>query len=96
MNYQYSEEDVGPGWQPIVKQAIDDIAGLGGQITQIKEKFGGLRIYYYSEDNHDMIGEVIQNAENECAKLCEYCGKPGKLKEINGLWLKTVCEEHGL
>jgi hypothetical protein len=87
----------GEGWYPLIYecldklQAIEDRDKLGLEITEIKEKFGGLRIYTsYSTDE---IEEAIQKAEEESYITCEICGKPGKLKEENGWWM-TRCEEH--
>jgi hypothetical protein len=85
--------DVGVGWRPIVSAAVEAIGKRQGFITQIKEKFGGLRIYVHGGD-YDAIDDIIRTAERECAITCEICGKPGTLRNLKG-WLKTACEEHG-
>lgn len=36
---------VGPGWLPLVARAWDAITAAGGRVSQVKEKFGGLRMY---------------------------------------------------
>jgi hypothetical protein len=59
-------------------------------VTQIKEKFGGLRFYYDGGD--DMIDGMVRMAEAWADHTCEECGKPGKSR--NGGWIKTLCDEH--
>ena len=60
------------------------------QVQQIKEKFGGLRIYLSSED--DYIFGIISMAEAMAARTCEVCGAKGHLR--SGSWFKNLCEEH--
>ena len=56
---------VNQGWFPIIKSLIDDLIKLGWdkQITQVKEKFGGLRFYINSGSAE--IHERILQAETE-------------------------------
>ena len=89
MNWELQVEE---GWRPLVKEAVEKIIAGGGTITQVKEKFGELRIYFYADD-YTGLYEIADEAEKQSAKICEYCGKPGKKTDING-WIRTVCEEH--
>jgi hypothetical protein len=57
---------------------------------QIKEKFGTLRFYYDGGD--DYIRGLDSMAESMSARICEDCGKPGKIAK--GGWVRTLCEEH--
>jgi len=41
----------------------------------------------------EKIDEYIHEAENKSYKICEVCGKPGRLC-TTGNWLKTVCTDH--
>lgn len=82
--------DVGKGWHPIVTEAIDAIESKGGFITQVKEKFGGLRIYVNGGDM-DAIDDIIRAAERKATFTCEECGAPGVIRNHSG-WLKTTCE----
>lgn len=59
-------------------------------VTQIKEKFGGLRFYYDGGD--DVIDGMVRMAESWAAHSCELCGKPGKSR--SGGWIQTLCDEH--
>ena len=77
------EEHVGKGWRPIVKDAIDKLVAGGADIKQVKEKFGGLRIYFYADD-YTGLHEIVDEAEKKCYSICEFCGKPGKTIDIGG------------
>lgn len=57
------------------------------QFTQIKEKFGTLRIY----TNHcnDYVDGVVAMAESMSAVTCEVCGVPGR--STAGGWIETLC-----
>lgn len=58
------------------------------QFTQIKEKFGGLRMYYYGGD--DYIQGVISFAEYLSETICENCGTNQDVKQTQG-WIVTLC-----
>ena len=81
---------VGPGWHGIVDRAVAEIEKCGGHITQVKEKFGGLRIYAHG----DGVDEICDKAESEAKNKCEECGRPGKLL-TDRFRMKTLCAEHG-
>ena len=86
-------ECVGAGWQPIVKPVVRHIESVGGLVNQVKEKFGGLRIYYAiaTEPERKKIDRLVQSAEWLCENTCEECGDLGKLRD-NRRWLKTLCD----
>ena len=58
--------------------------------SQVKEKFGTLRFYYYGGD--DQVDGIERMAESMSAVMCETCGAPGKTR--NGGWIQTLCDEH--
>lgn len=60
------------------------------EFTQIKEKFGSLRVYANGGDEY--IRGVIRMAENMSSVTCEVTGRPGKLCK-KGFWYRTLCEE---
>jgi hypothetical protein len=66
------------------------------RFSQIKEKFGGLRVYDWGHD--DYIFGVISMAETLSYKTCELCGCPGSVCHA-GTWLRTLCptcaDKHG-
>ena len=79
---------VGPGWSSLVNRAYDakpdDV-----QIIDVKEKYGGLRIYPETAPGwyHDMLWDMIAESET----ICEVCGQPGTLRAKG--WWKTLCDE---
>ena len=58
--------------------------------TQVKEKFGTLRFYYFGGD--DVVDGMSRMAESMSAVMCEECGSPGEIRK--GSWLKTLCDVH--
>jgi hypothetical protein len=97
VNYKgYTREmgltSVGPGWAPLVNRIFDKLESITGtiKIVQVKEKFAGLRVYtdYINEE----LEKVINEAERESFKMCEECGKPGKVRGTG--WMYTSCDEH--
>ena len=60
------------------------------QITQIKEKYGGLR--YYVDGASDYIFGMISFAEDMSYYICERCGSMENVYQTKG-WIETVCEK---
>lgn len=88
-----SKEDakrcVGPGWSDLI-EAIYDRLPEDVYISQIKEKFGGLRFYVYGIN--DELFDFICEMEEKSYTVCEKCGEPGKVRDTS--WIKTLCDEH--
>lgn len=93
---------VGGGWNGIVSKASAALAALGPvdtgdpvidgrlAVIQVKEKFGGLRIYLnFDTEETDAI---VKAAAEEAARTCEFCGNPGELYTKRG-WFTTLCKE---
>ncbi len=59
-------------------------------ITQVKEKFGGLRFYVSSAT--DEVHNYIDFAESMSFRVCEMCGAPGEPRSDG--WTKTLCDRH--
>lgn len=90
-------EAVGPGWHGLVQEAFVKLPP-GHIIVQVKEKFGGLRIYFEIPQKPYQHGEgaseyeaLLNDLEMRSLKTCEECGKPGKPGGSG--WIKTYCEE---
>lgn len=60
--------------------------------SQVKEKFGTLRFYYYGGD--DYCRGLENMAESMSAVTCEDCGNTGK--HLAQGWYRTLCETHAL
>ena len=66
------------------------------QVFQIKEKFGGVRLYIDGGDYRYIQG-VENMLEYWCGSTCEVCGDHGARTNRGGRgWLKTVCEAHNV
>lgn len=87
------------GWFSIVEELCEKIASLGDigfEFTQIKEKWGLLRVYYIfrAENEHwdwDKIDKLIDIAETKSKHTCEHCGSNDDVSQTNG-WIKTLCK----
>lgn len=101
----YGGVAVGAGWWPIIESLCANIQHYADWqnknhekhpvvpqvvVSQIKEKFGGLRFYYDGGD--DEISGMVRMAESWADHSCEECGAPGKSR--NGGWIKTLCDKH--
>lgn len=85
---------VGVGWASLIHEIFDFIEQnkiTNVRIIQVKEKYGGLRIY--TDFIHDVLDKKIQDAEVHSFTICEECGAPGQLR--GGSWYNTLCEAHG-
>lgn len=85
--------ECGNGWYDILDEMMAKIASLNlpdFRFSQIKEKFGTLRVYtdYFDEKAE----RIIVEAERKSAMTCEVCGKSGSPR--GGGWIKTLCDEH--
>jgi hypothetical protein len=58
------------------------------KFDQIKEKYGGLRIYFSGGDEY--VEGLISMAESFSYKICEQCGQRGKPNK--GGWISTLCD----
>ena len=83
---------VGKGWASLVNRVFDKLETIKGsiKIVQVKEKWGGLRIY--TDYSNKELDKVIYDAEKESLEICEVCGQPGKLR--GKTWYYTSCDEH--
>lgn len=91
----------GPGWYGLVYPIIFDIEEYNKthpdksqqiEIFQIKEKFGGLRIYL--DNAPEYVKEKVRKAEELSKKICEVCGSPIDVVTYskNG-WIRTRCKD---
>lgn len=59
------------------------------KFDQIKEKFGGLRIYFTGGD--DRVRGIVGLAEDISYKICENCGNRGEPNKSG--WIQTLCKQ---
>ena len=90
--------EVGNGWYELLSSVCwrifqhdrntADPEYIPVKFDQIKEKYGGLRVYYSGGNNY--VRGVISMAEEYSYKVCEVCGNSGKPNK--GGWITTLCE----
>lgn len=82
--------EVNKGWYELIDNLFENLSE-GIILLQVKEKFGGLRVYYAGGTKED--NKLIMEAESKSVKICETCGKTGELHN-NGGWYSVLCDEH--
>lgn len=93
---EYYGFNLRPGWVAIFEDvcqklaAYNEVAEVKCNITQVKEKFGELRIYI--DNANDYIYNLVGNAGVLSVKTCAVCGAEGKLRP--GSWIKSLCDKH--
>ena len=87
-----------PGWYSFIKvldERLDYLFPRGYQIDQIKEKFGTLRFYCRGDAQDDIVHDIarccVTAAESMSARICMYCGEPGKTR-LDVSWHCTLCD----
>ena len=82
--------DINPGWASILDRMLKQLRVIeySGEIAQVKEKLGTLRVYL-SEMNKQ-ADKIVAIAEAESETTCQDCGDPGQLRA--GGWLRTLCD----
>lgn len=90
---------IGPGWMPLVRslsyviesyvsnEAPEEIRSAL-YVTQVKEKFGELRIYF-NKTTPFIVGAVLV-AEAASRYTCEECGNLGSIRKNNNR-VQTLC-----
>ena len=90
--------ECGDGWYNIIstlfacmQNEIDHNNAPQVALTQVKEKFGTLRVYYLG--GNETIDGMEKLAERLSAVTCEECGAPGEIDHTAG-WLRCRCKAH--
>jgi hypothetical protein len=86
----------GDGWFDLVWrlcEQMEEVVDEGERpfkILQVKEKFGGLRVY--TNSLNEAIFTLVDTAELESLHICEVCGQSGTRRD--GRRIQTRCDEH--
>jgi len=85
---------VGDGWYRLIYEMLDEIAAAPGNadvnILQIKEKFGGLRVYY--DGGSSSVSAAVDTAARKALMTCEHCGSTKSVARGGRNWVRTLCE----
>jgi hypothetical protein len=92
-----AKQSVGEGWSGLIDAIFNkrDELNINTKIVQVKEKWGGLRVYtgaFYDDAAHNEFDKFLIEMEKQSFTICETCGNPGKLR--SGGWYRTLCDEH--
>lgn len=102
VNLNEALQCVGEGWHFLVKHIYAEATKYDPEIriVQVKEKFGKLRVYWDSPERKEAkhpgllaFCDIVWKAEADSGKVCEMCGKPGRVTDSRG-WLMCRCPEH--
>ena len=88
---------VPPGWVDLVHDLITKLEGIPGVVvTQVKSKFGTLRVYTKFDSADDAaVKRLVSDAEFRSSHTCEVCGAAGAtIRTTYGGWHTTRCPEH--
>ena len=99
MKRVYCGASFGSGWLEPVREALAVLDKAGAGVAQIKEKFGGLRLYWDAPETEEFTAwhyiacsMAVKVAESKCWKLCESCGVEASVENVEG-WLSTLCTD---
>jgi len=83
-------ETCGTGWFNLIDIVFDN-KPENIEITEVFQKWAGLKICYIGENGtfEELVNEIYYISQ----KMCEICGKNGKLTTIDG-WETTLCKNH--
>jgi hypothetical protein len=96
-----------PGWEKLILklctniEEIRKVSGIGINVAQVKEKFGGLRFYVEykqipkkSKWARNACNALISGAESKSFHTCAVCGEWGQQRNTG--WVQTLCRKHYL
>ncbi|KAF2497048.1 hypothetical protein BU16DRAFT_347857 [Lophium mytilinum] len=88
----------GDGWYEIIRRLSISISNIVASaslepseftVSEVKEKFGLLRVYISNTNN--AIQDAIYQSVQESSRTCEKCGGPG-VQSARGGWIRASCE----
>ncbi len=82
------------GWLNIVDTLLYELVICEPKlsISQVKEKFGQLRVHCNAQSQ--IAFGLIEAAEIESNLTCQVCGEPGVNRNCGGGWYTTLCGKH--
>lgn len=85
-------DDVGRGWHPLLMECHEQLVVLAPdyRVGQLKEKFGGLRLYLDGSYAPEVY-PLVHATEEKSHQICEWCGAQGVLR-TDRRWVLTLCD----
>ena len=85
------------GWTPLINDVLNAAETIiakhppeSFRVDQIKQKFGGLRIYVHQEGLPEevsaQLGEISLASCQRSFSICEICGAPAALGSLKSRW----------
>lgn len=92
---RHNPYDVGPGWWAMLDEELAMARAIVPDVQhEEKEKYGRCDLYFSSETLGGSSNELFAieaEIEERSLKICEFCGRPGKLREERS-WMQTLCD----
>lgn len=90
--------DHGEGWYELlwtlcenIQKELDRHPEPDFKFTQVKQKFGRLIVYHTNSQN-DAIYQLIDNAMEESASICEQCGSTDLVSMLSQGYITPLCK----
>ena len=84
--------DVGPGWHSIVRRCHNEVVAAfpDYELLAVKQKYGVLAFQAFprpwrrggnwTDEEDELLDEIVDRYVHESAHTCEECGRPGRLR----------------
>jgi hypothetical protein len=94
------------GWKVILGETMQSIERAVGdprrcpdmRITRLKQEFGELtfQVRGLSDEQREAVNDVMLTASERSLRTCEWCGRPGSVRELAGNHWRTACDQHAV
>lgn len=91
--YDSVNGSVESGWFPILETLFETLKSKGwqGDVAQIKQKYGELRVYLHPDTRNREWLEVTFMATAYSLQTCEFCSNQGHLRTARK-YVRTLCD----
>lgn len=86
------------GWRQLIIDLHNELVQVAPEyrVSQVKEKFGGLRFYTNIAHEEGCPSQaILRKYEEQSIETCDVCGSSGKIGTINGSYVAARCPDHG-
>lgn len=88
---------IGNGWFKLMDDMCNEVQtycdnnNIQIEFVQVKQKFGGLRAYFFS--GNEILQNIVLKHEKKSSYICECCGCNEKTKATNGRYIEILCPD---